>query len=128
CHTGNCALRDALLILFRYEIFALSGCEVRTVDGEERLTLAKILIRGVREDFLDVAGVPHLHSGKACFINYDIASEVDIVFNGSAFYLASLDADALLTFRRKLYGDESCLVRRDRRTLRPLRGTLGRFG
>jgi len=121
-------LPHALLVLFRHEILTLGCDEVRAVDGKKRLAFAKILIRGICEDFLDVAGVPHLHGGEARFINRDIASDVDLVFDDFAFHTPGSDANALQTLRRKLNGHERSFVRRHRRTFPSVRRTLGRSG
>jgi len=84
---------------FADEILTLGGREVRAVDGEKR-GLAKVLIGGVRENFLNVTGVPHLHGRKPRFINRNVASDVDIIFNNLLSTRPVLDADALQTFRR----------------------------
>ena len=95
---GNRASDHALLILLCHQILALGRHEVRTVDGEKRLSFAQELVRCIREDFLDVTGIPELHVGETCFIDRDIPGHSDFVVDDLAFDAAHSNANALQPF------------------------------
>src|SRR5439155_7313143 len=90
--------------------FVLRRNEVRTVDGEQRLTFTNKIACSVGIDFANPSSEARLHIGLPPLINLHIAVETKLCVDRLRFNLPQHNADALHSLRRELEGSKRRLL------------------
>ena len=111
CRHAVHVLRDRFLVLFRQQVFLLAADEVRTVDGEEALALAHVLVGRIRKDIPNPAGKARLHIRDPLLVDLNVAGSLQFIAYFFHLHDSRRDADLLHTLRRHLNGRERGLSR-----------------
>ena len=96
-------LTGYIRILFRQQVFLLGGHQIRTIDGEQRLSFTNELVTRVGVDLTNPAGETRLDIGHQALIDFNVSGGANIVGYILHLRLSQFHADALHTLRCKLH-------------------------